>query len=292
MKIVSWNVRGLGGFEKRKEVKKLVVDKRPFIVCLQETKLMQIDNLLCSSLWGGSSHDFSYRPSVGASGGLLIMWDLEEVSINASFSFDHVLVVQGRFLKSQDDFVLFNVYAPCDGRSQSLLWDSLSAHMSLYVGCKICVCGDFNVVRGAVERKSIISSVRSQGGVLHDKFNDFIDREALVDLPLIGRRFTWYRGDGQSMSRIERFLLSEAWCLRWPNSLQVAQLRCLSNHCALVLSVDEQNWGPKPFRMLKCWVDVPGYKDFMSSRWRQLHVNGWGGYVLKEKLKLIKVALR
>lgn len=30
-----------------------------------------------------------------------------------------------------------------------------------------------------------------------------------------------------------------SWCLRWPNCLQVAQLRGLSDHCAIVISVDE-----------------------------------------------------
>jgi len=78
-------------------------------------------------------------------------------------------------------------------------------------------------------------------------FNSFIDGNVLVDLPLIGRRFTWYWGDGKSMSRIDRFLLSENWCLRCSNNLQIAQLRGLSNHCALVLSVDEQNWGRNLF---------------------------------------------
>jgi hypothetical protein len=50
MKIVSWNTRGLGGLEKRKEVRKLVGDLRPSILCLQETKLQAWDVSLCSSL--------------------------------------------------------------------------------------------------------------------------------------------------------------------------------------------------------------------------------------------------
>lgn len=33
MKIVSYNVRGLGYFEKQGEVRRLVVDKKPFVVC-------------------------------------------------------------------------------------------------------------------------------------------------------------------------------------------------------------------------------------------------------------------
>jgi len=43
MKIISWNVRGLGGFEKRREVCNLVREKKPLILCIQETKLVSID---------------------------------------------------------------------------------------------------------------------------------------------------------------------------------------------------------------------------------------------------------
>jgi hypothetical protein len=88
-------------------------------------------------------------------------------------------------------------------------------------------------------------------------FNNFIDNNVLIDLPLHGRNFTWYKGNGNSMSH--RFLLSEEWCSKWPNCLQVSSLRGLFDHCSMSLSVDEENWGPRPMRMLKCWADFPGY---------------------------------
>jgi len=71
MKLVSWNVRGLGGVEKRREVRKLVGEKSPLILCLQETKLVVCEESLCTSLWGHSNFAFSYRPSLGASGGVV-----------------------------------------------------------------------------------------------------------------------------------------------------------------------------------------------------------------------------
>ncbi|CAJ2637549.1 unnamed protein product [Trifolium pratense] len=61
------------------------------------------------------------------------------------------------------------------------------------------------------------------------------------------------------MSRLDRFPFSEEWCLAWPNCKQVARLRGLSDHCPLVLSANEEDWGPQPSRMLKCWKDIPGY---------------------------------
>ena len=50
----------------------------------------------------------------------------------------------------------------------------------------------------------------------------------LVDLPLHGHNFTWYKGDDNSMSRLDRFLMSEEWCLKWLFCLQVAHMRGLS----------------------------------------------------------------
>ncbi|XP_045831047.1 exodeoxyribonuclease-like [Trifolium pratense] len=238
MKIISWNIRGLGGFEKRKEVLKLVGDLKPFIICLQETKLQSCDVFLCSTLWGSSSHAFSFRPSVGASGGLLTLWDTSEVEVWSTESREHVLWCRGRFVKSGEEFLLANVYAPCDDGAKQVLWDSLSMRIQASWREMVCVCGDFNAARHVDERRSVRGSQRS---VDHIPFNRFIEDNNLVDLPLVGRKFTWFRGDGLSMSRLDRFLLSEEWCLTWPNCKQVARLRGLSDHCPLVLSANEED---------------------------------------------------
>ncbi|MCI16660.1 cytochrome P450, partial [Trifolium medium] len=113
MKICSWNVRGLGGFENKKEVRKLIGDK-------QETKLGECNDYICDSLWGSSPHGYSFRPSVGVSGGLLVMWDTVEVEVWSSVSLDHALLIHGRLLKSEEEFYLFNIYAPCENNAKQL----------------------------------------------------------------------------------------------------------------------------------------------------------------------------
>jgi len=113
-----------------------------------------------------------------------------------------------------------------------------------------------------------------------------------VDLPLRGRRYTWYRGDGKSISRLNRFLLSERWCLTWPNCFQLASARGLSDHCLLQLCIDEENWGPRPVRMLKCWENFTGFNSFVREKWNSFQLEGWGGNALKEKLKLTKLSLK
>jgi len=115
MKLLSWNVRGLGSLEKRKEVRSLVKEKRPLILCIKETKLQRCDVDVCLSVWDGQQASFSFRPSLGASGGLLTIWDSAEVEVWSSACFDHVLSIHGRFILANEEFYLFNVYAPCDG---------------------------------------------------------------------------------------------------------------------------------------------------------------------------------
>ncbi|GAU34020.1 hypothetical protein TSUD_393660 [Trifolium subterraneum] len=182
--------------------------RRRRVVMSEETKLQICDDFLCSTLWGITPHSFSYRPSAGASGGLLTIWDSSEVEVWSTESRDHVLWCHGWFTKSGEEFYVANVYAPCDDGAKQGLWGALSARI-------------------------------------------------------------------QSLGR-----------------QRTARLRGLSDHCSLVLSVNEEDWGPRPSRMLKCWRDVPGYKVFVRDKWNSFQVDGWGGYVLKKKLRMIKTALK
>jgi len=93
------------------------------------------------------------------------------------------------------------------------------------------------------------------------------------------------------MSKLDRFLLSATWCDTWPNCIQTALQRDLSDHVPVVLLSDVTNWGPRSFRMMKRWADYPGYADFIRDKWRTFNVEGWGGFVLKQKLKMIKQCL-
>ncbi|GAU12294.1 hypothetical protein TSUD_142030 [Trifolium subterraneum] len=156
--------------------------------------------------------------------------------------------------QSGEEFFIANVYVPCDTAAKQTLWDSLFVQIQSMGRKRVCVCGDFNAVRCAEERRSSREGTRFLDII---PFNQFLDDNFLIDLPLSSRKFTWYKGDSSSMSLLDRFLLSEEWGLAWPNCLQVAQLRGLSDHCPLTLTVDEDNWGPRPSRMLKCWKDVP-----------------------------------
>jgi hypothetical protein len=52
------------------------------------------------------------------------------------------------------------------------------------------------------------------------------------------------------------------------------------------------NWCPKPFRFNNYWIDHPEFYDFVKHTWENMAISGKKAYVLKEKLKQLKEALR
>jgi exonuclease III len=64
MNLLSYNVRGLGSLEKRKELNRLFLDKHPFIMCIHEKKLGCVDDSIVSSICDNSGFGYFFQPSV------------------------------------------------------------------------------------------------------------------------------------------------------------------------------------------------------------------------------------
>ena len=75
----------------------------------------------------------------------------------------------------------------------------------------------------------------------------------MVDIPCIGRKYTWYRPNGKAKSRLDRFLTTFEWLQHWSGNKQYVLDRQISDHCGLVLKSNMVDWGPKPFRFLDIW---------------------------------------
>lgn len=72
-KILSWNVRGLNSGAKQEDVKQVIKDYKPDIICLQETKMAYIDTTIIRNSLGEDYVDnFFYLPADGVRGGILL----------------------------------------------------------------------------------------------------------------------------------------------------------------------------------------------------------------------------
>lgn len=58
------------------------------------------------------------------------------------------------------------------------------------------------------------------------------------------------------------------------------------------MKYSQHSWGPKPFRVINVWFQEYGFKQWVESEYSKLTVQGWGAFVLKEKLKQLKVKLK
>ncbi|GKV29211.1 hypothetical protein SLEP1_g38157 [Rubroshorea leprosula] len=50
--------------------------------------------------------------------------------------------------------------------------------------------------------------------------------------------------------------------------------------------------GPKPFKFFNVWLQDHVFREMIEKQWNSFNIQGWGGYVLKEKLKLLKNSMK
>ncbi|GKV15232.1 hypothetical protein SLEP1_g26031 [Rubroshorea leprosula] len=220
------------------------------------------------------------------SGGVLCIWDKDFFEKVTMVEKPKALAIFGLWGEKKQKCCIVNVYASCNRNERMETWTELLKMIEEGEGFW-CIAGDFNSVRSMEERRG-----RSEHSRYKEDLNEFIENAGLVDLPLTRRKFTWYKGDGSAMSRLDRFLLSNDLLNFWGDCCQVGLNRSISNHCPVVLKKINSDWGPKPFRALNCWDQHPDFRRVVEESWKSTEVRGWKGYVCKEKFKHLRNRLK
>lgn len=271
MKIISYNIRGLGKRMKRKEVRDLVAEFRADFCCIQETKLEVMEDRVCRATWGNSEVDWVYKASEGRSGGMLSIWNAAIFCKSSSWFMRGALIVNGVLIKDGTRCCIVNVYAPCVEQEQNELWQALQVLVEQNQDVCVCIVGDFNTIRFREER---VGRSRSFDPRETEKFEDFITQSNLFDVPLRGRFFTWYRPDGTCKSKLDRALINEEWIEKWPGVMLKGIDRSTSDHCPILMHNNSKDWGPRPFRFLNVWTTHPNFLPFVEDKWRSYKVEG------------------
>ena len=74
-KILNWNIRGCNAHEKHLALYNKVDESGCNILCLQETKREHFDSAYIRKFCPKRLNKFAFLPSIGASGGLLVVWN-------------------------------------------------------------------------------------------------------------------------------------------------------------------------------------------------------------------------
>jgi exonuclease III len=73
--ILCWNIRGLNDSNKWDAVRSKVEESACTVFCLQETKKQDFDSGFIRNFAPRRFDKFDFVPSVGASGGILLVWN-------------------------------------------------------------------------------------------------------------------------------------------------------------------------------------------------------------------------
>ena len=150
MKILSWNIRGLGSKKKMRIVKRLLSSQSPDVVMLQETKRVNWDRRFASSVWKGRSLEWIALLACGASGGIVILWDSNKFKCTKKVLGSFSVTVK---LNSGEEgsFWLTLVYDLNKPLGRKDFWLELQDLYGLTFP-RWCVGGDFNSIRRISEK--------------------------------------------------------------------------------------------------------------------------------------------
>ncbi|XP_071715061.1 uncharacterized protein [Rutidosis leptorrhynchoides] len=246
--ILSLNIRGFGSGKNFKigDFRKLLRRENPDIVALQETKCNTVSSNWVNMLWGSNEFDFIQKEKVGLSGGMLLIWNTSVFIAEHSMINEFFIAVKGKWKGIDGDTFIVNVYGPHDDSNKVKLWSSLESLVGSFDAAWV-LGGDFNEVRDQSERKNCVF-VESRAR----RFNEFINRTRLVEVPLGGKRFTRIYDNGDK----------------------------------------EIDFGPKPTKVFDEWLEAEGADEIVRKAWNINVGGRRPNCIFRNKLKEVKIALK
>ena len=184
VKILSWNVRGANDPDKRKVIKNFLRTHKADLVCLQGTKVQEMNNVVARSLGVGGFMNWKALNAEGTAGGILLLWDKRRLSMVDSVVGSFSISCLFRMAEDEYHWVFSEVYGPIERRLRESFWEELGSISGLWEE-PWCVGGDFNEILYPNERTregKISNSMR--------RFSDVLNDLGLRDLPLQGGPYT------------------------------------------------------------------------------------------------------
>lgn len=145
MKVLSWNVRGLGARSKKDMVKDLICLANPDIVVLQETRLNSLDRKVIKVIWSSRRIGWLALDAVNSAGGIVMMWKEDSISVSDSLVGIFSISINCVFMNFVEGWIS-RIYGPCSSKGRRDFWRELYNVAGLCQGVW-CVAGDFNVIR-------------------------------------------------------------------------------------------------------------------------------------------------
>lgn len=232
------------------------------ISVLQETKLQDVSHFKALSFLPQSTQHFNFKPSIGASGGILTAWRHSSVEQISHSEDEYSITTLFSHQAMNVSFYVTNVYGPCEHAHKPLFLDSLSTIADSISGPWV-ILGDFNLLRDPSEKSN-----ENFDATEADWFNSFINALGLQDIPLLDRLYTWSNNQASpTLCRLDRALVNLEWSQFFLDSVLSSSTRSTSDHVPIVLQASTSVPRSTTFRFNNHHLHHPDFPSLVIDSW-------------------------
>lgn len=94
------------------------------------------------------------------------------------------------------------------------------------------------------------------------------------------------------MSRLDIFFIFEKLIVNWKIVGQYVGNKDISDHFPIWLKACNEDCGSKSFKFNNCWFNHKDFSKFIEEEWLSFKVSSRGDFVLREKLRILKLSLK
>jgi exonuclease III len=260
--VLSHNVRGINSTAKWNAIRCSIRDAGCEVVCLQETKKEFLDLAYLKNFCPAPFDSFAFVPSMGNSGGSVIIWKSSRLTGNVIFQNNYAQSMEFTSNLSACSWIITNVYAPCThhGKIDFLNW---LHNISMPPDKLWLLVGDFNLIRRPENRNRIGGDIN-----LMLKFNEAISNLDLIEIPLHGLTYTWSnRQQEPLLQRLDWFFISQEWSTVFQDSYAKTMSRDISDHVPCLVSFKSKIPKPTIFRFENFWLELDGFMNLFQTTW-------------------------
>ena len=116
--VLCWNVRGLNSETRQRAVRQKIHESHCAIACLQETKCASFDSRSVKSFCPKRLDSFAFAPSLGASGGIIVVWNSSVFEGTLLEIQQFAVVIEFVSRQNNERWTLVAVYGPCQGEAR------------------------------------------------------------------------------------------------------------------------------------------------------------------------------
>jgi exonuclease III len=285
--ILSHNIRGINSSVKWNGIRCAIRESSCDVICLQETKKELFDAAYLKNFCPNHFDSFAFVPSVGNSGGSIIIWKSSKLAGNVIFQNEYAQSVEFFSNLSACSWIITNIYAPCTPQGEidflNWLYNITMPSNKLWL-----IVGDFNLIRWQDDRN------KSGGNInLMLKFNEAISTLDLVEIPLHDLCYAWSNRQREPLlQRLDWFFISQEWSIVYPDTCAKTMPRDISDHVPCLVSFKSKVHKPKIFRFEIFWLEYEGFMNIFQSTWHGLPSLPDKAKKLTVKFKIARKALK